>query len=339
MSRRCAVLLLALTCIVLAAPISCAEDFMLERTQKNMARLRAFRGLLVEKGVLPSGEMRSEVLFKRPSLFISRVLSPESYAGVALAYNGKQLTVYYPKANYAVQFDNLIAPTPDDERRLIAEAYRHNQETFRYSLGGGGTVAQLPVVALHYKAKQQPALSPWGVTQVYDKYSFALAGVMQFVGNAQYEFRFDEMKFDEPAEDGRFALNLPKNVILSRWDMSSTGLPEQEMREQANFELSLPRLPAGFALERIVRQEGPVPAFTIVYRRGGQFLFLSVWKDLGLRPTPETHGVPVPLGDKHGHLVVGPTVSSYSVSHRGTMYVLMGNLPFDQVLQFASEIR
>jgi hypothetical protein len=329
---------LVTSALVLSSSIGCADDFMLERTQKNIARMRAFRGILVEKGVLASGEMRSEVLFKRPSQFISRVLAPESYAGVTLAYDGRRMTVYYPKANYAVQFDNLIPPTPDDERRLIADAYRHNQATFRYSLGGSGTVARLPVVELKYKAKEPSAMSPWGVTQVYDKYSFALAGVMQLVGNSQYEFHFEEMKFDEPADDARFALPLPKNVVLSRWDLSSPGLPEQEMREQANFELSLPRVPTGFQLERIVRQEGPVPAFTLVYRRGAQFLLLSVWKDLGLRATSEPHGVPVTLGAQRGHVVIGPTVSTYSTSHRGTMYVLIGNVPFDQILEVASEI-
>lgn len=72
-----------------------------------------------------------------------------------------------------------------------------------------------------------------------------------------------------------------------------------------------------------------------VYRRGAQFLFLSLWKDLGVRVAPEDRGVPITLGDKHGHLIMGPTLSSFTMSWRGTMYAFVGNLPFDQILSIA----
>jgi outer membrane lipoprotein-sorting protein len=338
MSARIIASLAAFACIVLGSQLGCADDFMLERTQKNLARMRSFHGILVENGVLASGEMRSEVLWKRPHQFISRVLSPASYAGVTLAYDGAKLTIYYPQANYAIEFDGLIPPTAEEEHRLIADAYHHNQNAFRYSLGGSGSVAGLPVVTLNYKAKQKAYVSPWGSAQVYDKYSFSLAGVMQFSNDAQYEFRFTEMKFDETVDDARFVVPLPKNVILSRWDMSSIGIPEREMREQANFAVPSLPVPEGFRLERIVRQEGALPAFTVIYRRGAQFVLLSMWKDIGLTPTSEAHGVPVSLGDKAGHLVLSPSMSSYTFSQHGTMCVLTSNLPFDQLLTVAADI-
>lgn len=320
---------------LLVSTASCADDFMIARTQRNTARLQSYHGVLVEKGVLDSGEMRSEISFKRPYQFISRVVSPESYAGVTLTYSGTQLTVYYPKINYAILFDNLTPPTSDDEQRLIADAYRHNVATYNYDMGDSGTVAGLPVVTLDYTAKHKGAVHPSGSVQVYDKYSFMLAGELRFANSVRYSFHFDQMMFNPVLDDRLFDAALPKNVILARWDMSSTGIPEPEMRESANFDYTLPaKLPAGFVFDRIVRQEGPVPAFTVVYRRGAQFVFLSLFRDTGLRPASEEHGIKV----KRGRLLISPTLSSYTFTTKGTMYIFTSNLPFDELLALADQI-
>jgi outer membrane lipoprotein-sorting protein len=308
---------------------------MIDRTQRNTAKLQAYRGVLTEKGVLAADEMRSELLFKRPNQFRSRVLAPESYAGVMLVYNGRQLIVYYPKVNYGILFDNLTPPTPSDEQTFIADTYRHNVATYNYDMGDAGKVAGLPTLTLDYKAKRRGAIHPSGSVQVYDKYSLPLASTLRFANGAQYSNRFDEITLNPVLDDELFASPLPKNAIVSRWDISSPGIPESEMRQQANFDYKLPsHLPAGFTLEKIVRQESPVPAFTVVYRHGTQFIYLSIFRDTGLRPVSEEHGIPV----ASGRLLVSPTLSSYTVTQRGTMYIFTTNLPFDQMLSTAEDL-
>lgn len=339
MSTRSVFSLLAFALVALGSSLGCADDFMLERTQKNMAKLHSFHGVLTETGVLDSGEMKSELWWKRPNLFLSRVLAPASYAGVTLAYDGKKLVIYYPMANYAIELDNLSSNLPEDDKVLIAAAYRHNQASFRYSLGGGSSVAKLPTISMDYTAKKKGYVHPSGSVQVYDKYSFTLAGNLSFPESKKYSYRYDEMKFEEPIADAAVTLTLPKNAIVSRWDLASTGLPELEMREQAHFDLALPKLPEEWKLERIVRQEGPVPAFSLVYRRGPHYVVLSMWKDLGVRPVSEAHGVPIALHGHRGRIVIGPVISSYTTALRGTMYVFTSNVPFDELLTLADTLK
>ena len=337
MSRRSA-RAVAFCLVALVASVGCADDAMLERTQRNMGKLRSLRGVLVEHGVLPSGEMRSEVRYRKPDQFISRVLSPESYAGVTIAVAHGQLVLFYPKANYAVVFDSMPATTAEGAQRLIARAYKHDQSTFRYELGGGGTVAKLPVVNLSYTAKHQGHAHVSGMVQVYDKVSLPLAGKLHFIGGAEYGYRYESVELNTDLAEADFTVALPKNVILSRWDLGSPGVPEPDMRSLANFGIATPTLPPGFTLERIVRQEGPVPAFTTIYRSGDAWLLLSMWKDLGIAPASEDHGIPVSLPSGKGRLVVGPAISSYTFSLRGTKYVLTANLPFDELLEVARTI-
>ncbi len=197
----------------------------------------------------------------------------------------------------------------------------------------------MPTVGLEYTAKHKSAITKKGTVQVYDRFSFPLSGDMLFNKNVHYQFRFDNIVFNRDIDDHLFELDLPKSVILTRWDMSSADVSEAEMRAQASFDCRLPsKFPPGFAHERTVRVDGPIPAFTLVYRRGPQFVLVSMVKDTGLRPASEEIGIPVDVGDLHGRLLISPTLSSYTFAKNGTMVILTSNLPFDEILTIAASI-
>jgi hypothetical protein len=112
----------------------------------------------------------------------------------------------------------------------------------------------------------------------------------------------------------------------------------EELFAQANFPVRLPAIPSGFTLERVLRQPGPMPAFTVAYRHGPQFMYVTMWKDIGLRPVEEAHGIPVPAGGLRGRLVISPTLSTYSVTVDGAMYIFTSNLPFDEMVASAASL-
>jgi outer membrane lipoprotein-sorting protein len=337
--RTAVTLLLALA--LQASSSSCsADDAMMARTVRNQQRIQSYRGVLAETGVLGSGEMRSEVLFKRPYRFLSRVLAPASYAGVSLAFDGQSFVLYYPNARYAIVFEHLAPPTSDEQRRIVADAYRHGRATYEYDLGASGHVAGLPVVTLQYTARRKGFIHPTGSLQIYDQYSFPLAGEMSFGGDARYAFRFQQMTFNCPLDDSLFALPLPDGTVVSRWDLTAAGVSEAQMRTEAGFQVALPaRMPPGFALDRIVRLDGPVAAYTAIYRRAHHFLLVSLFRDMGLRPASEEHGVPVEVAGRRGRLVLNPVASTYAFAQHGTSYIVTSNLPFEEMLAAVSELR
>jgi hypothetical protein len=210
-------------------------------------------------------------------------------------------------------------------------AYKHNVKTFDYDLGGEGRVAGHPTIELDYTAKHKGSLHTAAKLQVYDRYSFPLAGQLSFAHGVEYSFRFDDIAFNQEVDDRSFELGIPANAIVTRWDMSAPDVAETDMHQQANFEFALPAL-KGFTRERAVRVDGPVPAFTVAYRRGPQFMFVSMWKDTGVRVTPETLGIPLTVGGVAGHLLPSPTLSSFTFTRNGTMYVVTSNVPFDELL-------
>lgn len=320
---------------LLLSSIGCADDYMLERTQDHVMKLRSFRGQLVESGVLASGDMRSSIVFRRPNDFVSRVIAPDSYAGVTLAYTGSTMTIYYPKSHYAIVFEHLTPATPDEERELVALDYRYGHAHYRYALGGASKVARHPVVELDATPLTSDAAHPRVTTQVYDKFSFPLAGTLRWK-DATYSYRYDDITFDAPIYDAELAVPLPPDTLIARWDMAAPSLTLDQVRAQAGFEFALPAMK--HAPDRIVRQAGPVPAFTLFYKQGPQQALISIFRDPGVRPASEDHGVPVRVGDKRGHLVVGPTVSTYTFTLRGTMYVVTANMPFDALLEMVSTI-
>jgi outer membrane lipoprotein-sorting protein len=325
----------------LLVPVACnAEDFMLARTVHNLEKMQSYHGTLAEEGVLPGETMVSELWYKRPGKFLSKVLSPSAYAGVTMAYTGSQLVLYYPNAGYAIRFENLLVPGPDDERKLISDAYRHNTDHFRFDFTGGDKIAGLTTIGMRYRARLNDWFVPGGTTQVYDKYSFSIAGTTLFYGAARYAWQFKDIAFNQIISDDKFDLQLPKNVVLSRWDMASTPLTDKDVREQANFEVSQLPAPAGLPRERIIREAGPVPAFTEIFRSGPHFLFHTMYRDTGLRPTPVEHGVPVtsPTGGRRGHLLVTPTLSYFGYTHKGTRHILIGNIPVEDLVAQADRI-
>ncbi|MEK7357566.1 MAG: hypothetical protein AAB250_14025, partial [Bdellovibrionota bacterium] len=135
-----------------------------------------------------------------------------------------------------------------------------------YELGGTGKVANLPTVELRFKAKTSDAFTSNGTSKVYDEYSFPLASDLTFRGPQKYSFEFKEITFNSKTFSMPTA-KIPSDAIVSKWDMDSKAYTEEAAKKEAGFGFVLPRtLPQGLVLSKIIRQEGPIPAFTASYR-------------------------------------------------------------------------
>ncbi len=147
------------------------------------------------------------------------------------------------------------------------------------------------------------------------------------------------MEFNPTLDESQFDLTLPPSTIVTHWDLDGPDVPLPQAKEQANFSLAVPtNPPEGYQLARTVRVDGPVPAFTFVYKKGIHYVLYTEYKDLGIRLAAAEIGVPVVAGKHQGKLVPGPLSSSYTYREAGVVTQVFANLPFEEVVKIAGRI-
>lgn len=257
--------------VVALLPLGCLalQDAILTHIQRNQGRLQSYQGVLVEKGLIPEGELTSDIAFRRPGELVSRVTSPELYKGTTLLASGDSLLLYWPQVGYVIRVDHLPHLDSADYKQLVTDAYWYGVGAYDGDLGDSSHVAGHATNAVSYVAKATDNPNRKSSYQVYDKFSLPLSGEIHFAGKVDYGFRYDSIAFNQPLDDSLFSMAVPPSTIVTHWDLDGPNLTVEQAKEQANFPLVVPAaLPEGYALQRLVRVDGPVPAFTFVYRKG-----------------------------------------------------------------------
>jgi outer membrane lipoprotein-sorting protein len=332
-------LTLPLTLAVAFMPLSCLafQDAILAHIQRNQARLQSYQGVLVERGLIPEGDLTSEMTFERPDRLVTRVKSPEPYRGTTFISKDDTLLLHWPQVGYAIRIDHLPHLQPQDYKQLVTDAYWYGIHAYDGELGDNGQVAGHPTVGVRYSAKESDNPNRRSSYQVYDRYSLPLAGEIRFAGNKDYAFRYESLSINPAIEESVFDLSLPPATLVTHWDLAGPNVELDQAKARANFSLRVPaQPPAGYALERLVQVDGPVPAFTFVYRKGIHYVLLTEYKDLGLRLAAAEAGVPLPAGSHHGKLLPGPLASTFTYEEAGIRYQVFANLPFEELLKISA---
>lgn len=312
------------------------QDYQLRRVVRNLEKVRSFEGTLVEEGVVPDAKVKTDVVFARPNLFAARIAEPMTWAGTTVTYDGSTLVYHYPKLRYAVRIANLELPAGKRANEVVEYQYWKDVKAFDYRIYGSSRTAGLPTVTLWHTAKTDETFNRKGWNKVYDRYSFPLAGEMTFSGDVTYGYRYESIRFNERVNEATFSTSLPKGTIIAEWDLAAPAVTEPAMKKEATFALVLPD---DNALElkrtRIVRAAGPLPAFCARYDRGAHFLLVVAHPSSGF--SVPAYGLPIDTGTK-GRLIIGPSTASYVFVHDGTYYTLLGNLPYEEILDVAKLI-
>src|SRR5690606_22384873 len=143
----------------------------------------------------------------------------------------------------------------------------------------------------------------------YDKYSIPLEGTLHFRTRTSYSYKFRDLRFDVKPEADTFELPIAKSVAVIKWNLNGPSVDESEMRQRANFSVTLPKLPPGLVLQKIVALEGPMPAYMLIYRDGPYFVTVTMQRAYGVASEYGNYDIPVPAG---GRLLIGPVLSTYS---------------------------
>jgi outer membrane lipoprotein-sorting protein len=327
-------LLFAALSLAACSPAYAWQDYQLKRIVRNWHKVESFEGTIVETGVVPDAEVKTDVVFERPNRFAVRVAEPVEWAGSTATYDGNTLVFHYPQLRWAIRFDNVALPAGEEADRLIEYQYRRDIARYDYHLSGSTKVADLATITLWHNAKAANSLNRRGWTKVYDNYSFPLAGEWRFEGETTYTYRYDRIAFNTAIDDGTFITTIPEGTLISSWDLAGPAWEEARVRKEAKFALVLPDDNAlGLSRKKIVRAPGPIPAYCVRYERSSHFVLMTAFASGGMS-VPE-YGLPL----EEGRLIIGPSISSFAFVHDGTYYSLLGNVPYEELVALGKKIR
>ena len=212
-------------------------------------------------------------------------------------------------------------------------------DNFLYELGSASKVAGFNSVTMKSEAKSNEPSIKSGESKIYDEYSFPLSMDLKFRTGEAYSYQYTDISFNKESLAEKFDIEIPKDAIISKWDLNSKNYSVEQIKKEADFKFKVPakELPKKLVLNKIIRQEGPVPAFTVIYERRPYFLYITEFKDYGVSLAPTGRGIRLKSGKK-GELILGPHSNSYSFSFAGIRFILYGNITLDELLRVADGI-
>lgn len=333
--RRSAALAM-LSLALCLSPTGCeagVRKYYENRLLDHLGALHGYRGTFSESGVLQTGEkLVSEVAFSNPDSYFEKVLSPERLKGDVIASSGSRLVLYYPKTHYAIEFIHLKPLTQAEQETLIKDQFNSNLDRYRYEVEGKSEVAGQPAISSSFESRSGNSWVGSGDIQVYDELSFPLGMKMLFKSGGKYEYRYESIAFNPEIPQSAFDFMIPKDAIVSRWDLNAKSYTPEQASAELGAKFRLPtQLPRQLRLHKLIRQAGPVPAFTALYEKRPYFLNLTLFKDYGTSLVPAGFGLRL-KDKKGGDLILGPRSSTYSFVSAGMQYVASGNLPLEEFL-------
>jgi len=282
--------------------------------------------------------VKAEVTYIKPDRFKAVVKEPKTHQGITIFYNKGELVSYYPMLRWGIIFRNLKIQTKKDHDSLVEMAYKYNMGLFDYRFGKASSVASYPVINIKHKAKKN-AFNFKGETSVYDKYSFPLAGKLGFLSGAKYEYHYETIVFNKIIDKMETEVKVPKNIFTSTWDLSDAGLSNEEIKNRSGL-MPPGDLAGSLGLKKIktIQVTEGFPTFASIYENGPHFLFISFFKDFAGAYKSYDYGIPLTVDKKTGYLIVTPVISSYTFRVGNIVYVMIGNIPFEEILTLSKQI-
>ncbi|HVK62101.1 MAG TPA: hypothetical protein VM432_11140 [Bdellovibrionales bacterium] len=312
------------------------QNWQKVRMLDHLEQIESYHGTFSETGILDSKEtLVTEIWYKAPLQYYMVIRAPKKFEGAEFSYDGNEIKIYYPQTRFAVVTRGLEPVSKSERAKLLKAMFDHGVKFQNYELGKISSEAGYPVIEVRSTERRPDAAIASGSSNVYDKFSFPISATAKFKNAGDYGFKYTSIQFNEAIDLPK--VKIPKDAIVSEWDAKSKSFTEAEAVKDAGFKFNLPKLPE-WKLARIIRQTGPVPAFTAMYDAGPFKLSVVVSRNYGMSLIPTGRGLKVPVGKVTGALIPNPHVNSYSFIHGETQYVLSTNGPIELILEAAKSI-
>lgn len=301
-------------------------DLQIERTVRNIAAVEAYSGVLEQKGLYGTATLVSEVAFRRPHEFRVQVTAPAELAGTRVSYHDDTLTTWWPQQELALVVRGFVPPAAASEAARVESAYRANLASYFYALGPVSEIAGLPALQIDQRARNGNQLVQSSRTQVYDNYSFPLAGQVTLRGGAVLDYRWRKIAFNENAAVLPGPVSVPPSAMFIEWDLNGPARTAEELAARVPKAVAFPDTLAGLPCARRLVHPGGLPAVAGWYRTEDDYLLVTASRDVDWNPFAKNYGMSVPLGGTTALLVISPLNSSWSFRRDGLLYTVLTNL-------------
>lgn len=300
---------LALICLVLM--ISCSNPLRKlekETILKRMTSVTSFAGTYTERGIAASDEDTEIIYRSSPPAVLARVKTGNS-KGNTLSYLGHTLCLYYPKSAFGIRYHNLSDLTATQQVEWIEGEYDWHIENYDIAQLEDGRIAELDTKGVLYSPNSRFSNSPFSFqwrAQVEPNYAFALQTIMLKDGNERYRIEYKSIEFQKPISDKEIAFRFPAGATVAEYDLAGKNYSLKEASALANFRLRLPIESPLFPLKKIIRAQGIIPAFTLVFETLPYQTYYTQVKDYGLNLVPE-----------RGLVLAGKNKRKYRINYAG----------------------
>ncbi len=298
-------------------------------------RLSSFEGDLTETGTLPKGTLEYKIFFKRPGFLRSEIVAPASHRGILSVYADNTLYSYFPSTKFGYVYANIPPQSPAEEQRLMLWNFDRAFEIYEPRIGNRFNIAGHSGTEVSYPARRQRRFVFNARAYIHEPFSFPLKSQLLVRGGPVYDATYSRVVFNRNIPDETFQFKFPEGTTVARYDLGGPSVTA------ADLQAALPRGKAPAALwniplTKIVRVDGVVPGFALLYRKSPFTITFSMVKDFGIELIPP-RGMRV--SGKRPYLVnfFGTSALVYFLAD-DVHYLLAGNVPYEELLTVAEQL-
>ncbi len=319
-------------------------EYVVNKAIKNISKVETFKGTVQEIGLLTDNKIiRTQVSYKKPDLFIAKIIEPAAFKGDTFLFDGKKICLYYASAKLGIIFSgfNSIIPDTTDKvtERTRKSLYRGAEEN-KVVWKGREEIAERKTHRFRATPKEEKKYHYkehfWGDSE----FSFPLKVDLLTTDDAVvYSIEYENILFNSGIDEKEFRFKFPPETTVVKWNLESKNHTLSQIKRNINFKLKLPEnLPEGMELKKIIKAPGIIPATCLIYYDGLYYLMLTEIKDYGL-PGSKPRGIAVGDISRNARLNLFGESSIISWTKKGVNLTLTGNMSYSDMLSIAENIK
>ncbi|MFZ5629965.1 MAG: hypothetical protein ACOY5B_12605 [Spirochaetota bacterium] len=305
---------------------------------KRMWSLTSLTGVYTETGI--ANEPQQTEIFWRaePPAVLARVISPAQNKGNLLHYTAGTLSLYFPRTSFGIRYSHVPELDATRQAQWLESEYDWHVAHYDITQIDDGAVAGYPTVGVRYVPNTTFALSPFSHewrAAVYGEFAFALETTAYRAGREVYRLRFDRAEFQPAVNSQISAFRFPAGTTLGEYEFAGNNLTPAAAKAGANFALRIPQPREGFALNRIVRAKGLIPAYTLYFENLPYQTFYTQVRDYGLKLVPE-QGLRI-AGKRQYHVQFAGSFRTIWFLEKNVYHTIVSSRPLSEVLTWLEQ--
>ncbi len=330
--------------VILMSSVGCKgsmDNYYISEAMDNLEKISSYEGVILEKGLMESGDIKTRVVFSRDGFLYAEVLAPKAFRGDVFLNNGSDMFIYYAASRFGIRIRGFYTVINDSAekwrkrtRERLEKSAAENEIDWRGSVQVAKRKAYYFTIDPLKKGDYRLAEKLWSDAD----YSFPLKLEMYKDNKLFYAFHFESIVYNKKQSIER-DYSFPGGTVVATWDMTSKGYSISAIKKGLNFKLKVPcSLPKRMVLKKIVRAKGVIPAACLIYCSDIHYILLSEVRDYGIikiRPK----GIVIPSIDTTARLLLLGDISTITWKDRGVSLTLTGTLPYQEMIDIAKNVK